>query len=120
MAKFLLFNSTLSLLCGCWLAFMELFLRHPGYWARFSVAISISVIALSTILVLTLRLGIGVERWLLIGAIVLISIGGYSFLHNLSAAHFEGFVLLISLVLVIQGLMMLTLMGRRVPLAPAS
>jgi hypothetical protein len=123
MAKILLVNSMLSLLCGCWLATMELVLKHPGYWERFSVAIAISVIALSTILVLALRLGILAERWLWIGAIALIAIGGNSFLHNLRAAQFEGFVLLISLVLVIQGTLMLAFIGRspeRVPLAPAS
>ena len=112
MAKILLFNSTLSLLCGAWLALMELVLRHPGYWPRFGVAISISAIALCTILVRMLRLGAGVERWLWIGAIVLIGIGGKSFLHNLHAAHFEGFAFLISLVIVLQGAMMLAFTGR--------
>jgi hypothetical protein len=124
MAKILLLNSWITLLSSCWLAVMELILRHPGYWARFGVAVSIMVIGLSTILVRVLHLGIRIERWLWVGAVVLLSIGGKSFIHNVHAVHFEGFVSVISLILVLQGVMMLAFMGRsselnhRLPLAP--
>ena len=110
--KILLFNSLLSLLSSCWLAVMELILRHTGYWTRFGVAISIGAICISTILVRRLNLGIRIERWLWVGAVVLIGIGGKSFVHNVRAVHFEGFVSVISLILVLQGLMMLAVMGR--------
>jgi hypothetical protein len=115
MANILLLNSLICLLIGCWLAVMELILRHPGYWARFGVAISIVVIGLSTILVRVLHLGVRIERWLWIGAVVLVGIGGKSFFHNVHAVHFEGFVSVISLILVLQGLMMLAFMGRTEP-----
>jgi hypothetical protein len=42
---------------------------------------------------------------------VLIGIGGHAFIHNELAAHFEGFVLVISLALVLQGLLMLIFLG---------
>jgi hypothetical protein len=39
--------------------------------------------------------------------VVLIGIGGQAFVRNARAAHFEGFVLVISVALVTQGLLML-------------
>ena len=45
--------------------------------------------------------------------VALIGIGGQAFLRNARAAHFEGFVLVISVALVMQGLLMLASgMGR--------
>ncbi len=111
MGKILLLVSLFTSICGCWLAAMEMLLRHPGYMARSGIAICISVIGVTTILVRLLHLGIRNERWLWAGAIVLIGIGGQAFIRNEHAAHFEGFVFVISLALVLQGLLMLTVLG---------
>jgi hypothetical protein len=112
MANLPLISSLFTLLCSSWLAVMELVLRHSGYGTRFGVAICIGLICVSTILARMLHVGIRGERWLWIGAAVLIGIGVKSFIHNVRAAHFEGFVFIISLVLVAQGLLMLGFMGR--------
>jgi hypothetical protein len=59
-----------------------------------------------------LPLGVRRERWFWPVAVALIWFGGSSFLRNAHSAHFEGFVFVISLVLVLQGLLMLVTMGR--------
>jgi Flp pilus assembly protein protease CpaA len=43
---------------------------------------------------------------------VLIGLGGQAFVRNAQVAHFEGFVFVISLVVVLQGLLMLFALGR--------
>jgi hypothetical protein len=49
------------------------------------------------------------------GAAVLIGFGGEAFLHNARAAHFEGFVFVISLTLMLQGVLMLLTLGWPTP-----
>jgi hypothetical protein len=112
MGKILFAISLLTLACACWLTFMETLLRHPGYAARIGEALLIALIAATTILVRTLHLGFRGERWLWAGAVVLIGIGAEAFIRNSQAAHFEGFVFIISLVLMLQGLLMILTLGR--------
>jgi hypothetical protein len=112
MRKVLLLVSLFTLACGVWLAAMECVLRHPGYVVRIAVAICIGLISLATILARMLHLGFRCERWLWVGAVALIGIGGQAFVRNARSAHFEGFVFLISLALVLQGLLMLLSLGR--------
>ncbi len=98
---------------ACWLGMMEMVLRHPGYGMRIGVAALIALISMATVLVQMANLGVWGARWLWVGAVVLIGIGGQAFLRNARAAHFEGFVLVISVALVMQGLLMLASgMGR--------
>ena len=112
MGKILLSVSFLALACSCWLAVMEMVLRHPGYTERFGVALGIALICLATILARMLHVGFKGERWLWLGAALLIGLGVQAFLRNASADHFEGFVFIISLVLVLQGVLMLVTLGR--------
>jgi len=112
MGKILFVVSLFTLACACWLAFMETLLRHPGYATRIGVALAIALICAATILVRMLHVSFRGERWLWAGAAVLIGIGAQAFLRNARAAHFEGFVFIISLVLVLQGLLMLVTLGR--------
>jgi hypothetical protein len=107
MKKTLLPLSMFTFACACWLGVMEMTLRHPGYGARVGVAALIALIGMATILVRMADLGARGERWLWVGAVVLIGIGGQAFVRNARAAHFEGFVLVISVALVTQGLLML-------------
>jgi hypothetical protein len=52
--------------------------------------------------------------------VVLMGIGGQAFLRNARAAHFEGFVLVISVALVAQGLLMVVAgIGRKGPSSPS-
>jgi hypothetical protein len=112
MAKMLLPLSSFTLACACWLAIMEAVLQHQGYVERIGVALTIALICVATILVRTLHVGFRGERWLWLGAAVLVGVGGEAFVRNARAAHFEGFVLVISLALVLQGALMLMTLGR--------
>ncbi len=112
MGRLLIFSSFVTLICSCWLALMELLLRHDGFAARAAVALLIAAICVATLLARMLHLGVRRERWFWPVGIALILFGGSSFLRNAHSAHFEGFVFVISLVLVLQGLLMLVTMGR--------
>ncbi len=113
MTKLLSLTSAVTLLCGCWLAFMEVLLRHPGFQTRAAVALLIAAAGLASLLVRLLHLGVRGERWLWAAAAALIGLGVLSFLRNARAAHFEGFVFVIAIVLVLQGLLMLLTLGRQ-------
>lgn len=106
-------SSLLTSVCGCWLAFMEVLLRHPGFAARATVALLVAAVGLATLLVRLLHLGVRSERWLWAPAAALIGLGAFSFVRNARASHFEGFVFAIAIVLVIQGLLMLVTLGRQ-------
>jgi hypothetical protein len=112
MGKVLLVVSMSTLACACWLAFMEMLLRHPGYAERIGVALTIALICAATIFVRMLHVGFRGERWLWAGAAVLIVYGAQAFFRNARAMHFEGFVFIISLLLMLQGVLMLTTLGR--------
>ena len=112
MNKILLVVSMFTLACGCWLAVMEMVLRHPGFGERIGGALAIALICAATILARILHVGFLGERWLWAAAAVLIALGGQAFFHNARSAHFEGFVFVISLVLVLQGVLMLATLGR--------
>jgi len=112
MSKLLIPVSILTLACAAWLAFMETALRHPGYGARIGIASAIALICAATILARMLHVGFRGERWLWAGAAVLLAIGGQAFIHNMHSAHFEGFILIIGLVLVLQGVLMFATLGR--------
>ena len=113
MGKVLMALSAVVLACACWLAVMETILRHEGYAGRIAEALGIGAICAATILVKMLHAGLVVERWLWLGAGTLIVLGATAFLHNERAAHFEEFVMVISLLLLAQGVLMLATMGRR-------
>jgi hypothetical protein len=113
MGKILVGSSLFTMACAFWLAFMEMVLRHAGYGTRIGLVLSIAIICALTILVRMLHAGASLERWLWICAAALIGIGVEAFLRNVRSPHFEGFVFVISLVLVLQGLLMLITLGRR-------
>lgn len=112
MRKLLISVTILTLACAAWLAFMETALRHPGYAARIGIASGIALISIATIVALILHVNFRIERWLWAGAAVLIGLGAQGFLHNAHSAHFEGFILVIAIVLVAQGVLMFATMGR--------
>ena len=107
MKKTLLPLSMFTFACACWLGVMEMVLRHPGYGTRVGVAGLIALISLATVVGSLAERGAGRRWWLWAGALVLIGIGGQAFVRNARAAHFEGFVLVISVALMVQGLLMM-------------
>jgi hypothetical protein len=110
--KLIILCSIVTLLCGAWLAVMELILRHAGFPSRVAIALLIALVCAATLLARMLHLGTHRERWFWPAALAFIWIGGSSFLRNARSAHFEGFVFVISLIVVLQGLLMLVTMGR--------
>lgn len=104
--------SWFTLACTCWLAVMDVVLRHPGYVMQAAAALGLGMICLVTIVVQRFDVGAAKERWLWAGALVLLGVGGAAFWQNARAAHFEGYIFLISLALVVQGLLMLMVLGR--------
>jgi hypothetical protein len=112
MGMLLIFSSLVTLICGCWLALMELLLRHEGFASRAAVALLIAAICVATLLARMLHLGARHERWFWPAALAFIWFGCSSFLRNARSAHFEGFVFVISLVLLLQGFLMIVTMGR--------
>ena len=107
MKKTLLCVSFFTFASTCWLTLMEMVLRHLGYLLRAGASVLIALISLATISILLAKSGARGERWLWTGAVTLIGIGGQAFLRNSRAAHFEGFVFLISAALLFQGVLML-------------
>jgi hypothetical protein len=100
-----------TVLAGAWLAVMENILRHPGYAARSVVAACIVIQGLATMLFLMWQ-GRPLFR-----IIVLVAAGGVAVLgvsavaRILNSAHFEGFVLIVGIALVMQGTMALIVVG---------
>ena len=107
MKKTLLCVSFFTFASTCWLTLMEMVLRHPGYLLRVGASVLIILISLATISILIAKSGVRGERWLWVEAVIILGIGGQAFLRNSRAAHFEGFVFLISAALLFQGALML-------------
>ena len=108
--------SILTFGCACWLLLMEVLLRHPGFVPRIAIDAYVAAICAATILARLLHAGFKMERFLRFSAPFVSFIGVQAFIHNARAAHFEGFVFIISLVLIVQGvLMLITLGGIRPP-----
>ena len=108
----LLVVSMLALACACWLAVMEAILRHSGFASRAGVAVALALICAAAIIVPRMELGFRLERWLWLGAAVLVGVGAQAFAHNLHAIHFEGFVLVVSLVFVLEGILIFMALGQ--------
>jgi hypothetical protein len=107
------------MLCGLvvaaatWLGVMENVLRHPGFGARTLVAACIAVQGLVTLLYLG-RGGRGGLRWgIAMGALAVAAVGASAAIRILNAPHFEGFVLIIGVLLIVEGVSTLvSLFGR--------
>ena len=95
--------SVLSVVCGCWLVTMEMLMRHPGYGSRTAFDAEIALIPLATIIVLALHLGTRTERWLRPLGALPICIAVWAFVRDALSTHFEGFVLVVSVALAVQG-----------------
>jgi hypothetical protein len=103
MKGILLFLCFFTLAAMTWLGIMEMILHHPGSSLRICMAILLACQSLSTILFLMFR-GHGRVQLLLRISGGLIAIFGISAIVSiLKAAHFEGYVLLIGLALILQG-----------------
>ena len=101
--QLLVFLCLFIAVAGTWLGVMENVLKHNGYAGRTVVAACIALQAVLT-LVCVLWNGRPVFRGIvLIDAAVIVLFGAAAVINILRAQHFEGFVLLIGLGLMLQG-----------------
>ena len=92
---------------GSWLLVMENVLKHDGYRARSVVAACIAIQGLATLLFVLMK-GSSVFRYLIMtGAVAIVLLGGAAVFNILRAQHFEGFVLIIGVALLLQGILTL-------------
>ena len=105
--------SIITTICMVWLAAMEMVLQHPLYAHRAALDVVLALVCLATIFTRSLNPPRTFSERSLRGAgFLLILFGALTFFQNASAAHFEGFVFIISLLLMLQGLLMLVGLGR--------
>ena len=97
--------------CMIWLGVMEMLLHHPGYLARASAWIGIAAVCAVAALAPRLSLSTRIERCFWPAGLGLVVFGLSAFVQNARAAHFEGYALVISLVLMLEGFLMLALLG---------
>ena len=94
--------SVFTVAAGTWLAMMESVLKHAGYRERTVIALCIAIQGLATLLFLFLD-GRSIFRALVsIGAVGAAILGVTAIKRILDAPHFEGFVLIIGLALIVQ------------------
>ncbi len=109
----------LALLCvfvaaACaWLVMMEFVLKHPGYMARSAVELCLCAQAIVTLLYLLLHAGNVLRRVALMCAMLIVPFGAYCLVEILRAQHFEGYILLISAALMMQGALTMAVLLRR-------
>ena len=104
-AAALAWSSTFIIIAGVWLALLERVLRHPGYTVRTAIAAYIVIHGLATLLVL-MSAGDSILRWFaLAGALGTAVLGVTAIIGTLHSLHFEGFVLLMGLALMLQSIL---------------
>jgi hypothetical protein len=104
--------SLLTALAGFWLAVMEQVLKHPGYAGRSAIAAGIVIQGLATVLFMVWHGRPILRVIVLAGAASVVVLGTSAIIRILNAPHFEGFVLLIGVALIVQGTMALIVAGR--------
>jgi hypothetical protein len=97
--------SVFTVVAGVWLAFMENVLKHSGYSLRSAIAVGIAVQSLATLLCVVVDGRAIFRAIVLTGAVGIGLLGARSVGRILRAEHFEGFVLLIGLALMLQGVL---------------
>lgn len=113
MGRVLIFISGFTMTCMFWLASMEMALRHPGYGTRMALDICFALSCLATAILRMLPSPrTRSEMWLGGAGLIAVIFGANAFVENAHAAHFEGFVFVISLLLIAQGMLALLTLGR--------
>lgn len=113
MGMLLIGSSVFTTTCMLWLACMELVLRHPLYVNRMALDLAFALLCVATVIVRLFTMPQTLsEICLRAVSLILILYGANTFFGNARAAHFEGFVFVISLALMLQGVLMLLTLGR--------
>ncbi len=98
-------------LSGTWLLAMEFILKHPGRGVRSAMDAGIVIEALFTVICLATPRSPLLRICLLCGSGGILWLGVSALWSDLAGAHFEGFVLVISVALIAQGVLSLLLLG---------
>jgi len=101
-----------AIAAGVWLGTMEHILKHDGYRERSVIAVCIAIQGLATLLYLLLHGRFLFRGLVMTGAVAIMLLGGSAILRISRAQHFEGFVLLIGLALLLQGALTLATLLR--------
>ncbi len=105
MKQLLLYISAFAAAAGIWLAVMENVLKHSGYELRVIVDACIVLEAVTTLLLLLVN-SRPIFRYIInAGALAVLSLGAASLTAMLRGPHFEGFVLIIGLALILEGVL---------------
>jgi hypothetical protein len=100
---------------GVWLGVMENILRHDGYAGRSLIAAGIAIQGICSILCMRLHGRSAFRGIVMAGAAAFIVFGASAILRILRAQHFEGFVLLIGLAMILQSALTLAASRRKNP-----
>ena len=100
--QILLVVSIIVAAAGVWLGVMENILKHAGFAGRSVVASCIVAQAFATLFFILVNRSAPFRAAVLAGAMAIGLLGGFSILRIMQAQHFEGFVLLIGSLLVMQ------------------
>lgn len=92
-----------TIAAAIWLIAMEHVLKHSGYAERSAIDACILVQSLGTLAILLFTGRTVLRTVILAGAAALLLLGVSAVFKILCAGHFEGFVLLIGLALILQG-----------------
>ncbi len=110
--------SLFVVLAGSWLACMELILRHPGFIPRTGGDLIIVVYAALCFIYLRSQ-PIALRLTLTLAALCILVFGVFALVTVLHSSHFEGYLLVFSLGLIVQGALMLFDTLQRPRLRPA-
>ena len=103
--------SVFTTACLVWFTVMEMILRHPGFGARACVAVGLAVLSIAPLVVWRLHLS-RLAPWMRAAAVPLLGIGLIAFVRNAMNTDFEGYIMVISVALIVEGLLMLFVLPR--------
>jgi hypothetical protein len=115
-------HPTLRIVCFCtalaggWLGMMDVLLRHPGYGSQILIAATIVSQALLTLAALRFHRYDRLRAAAMIGSLTVLWIALRAMRDVFVGAHFEGYILLIALALIVQAMLtLLSLPRARLP-----
>lgn len=119
MKTFSIAASLFVALSCAWLACMELILRHPGFIPRAATDAVIVVYAALCLIYARSHTSAALRSVLTLAALCVLVFGAFALVTVLHSAHFEGYLLVFSLGLIVQGSLVLIDTLQRPRLRPA-
>lgn len=98
-------SSIFIIIAGTWLAVMENVLKHSGFGGRSVIAAAIALQGLATLICVLLNGRGALRKLVTLGAAAILLLGCSAILNDLRASHFEGFVLVVGLALILDAVL---------------